>query len=180
MKKLLFLLVASGIALGILYAVFALFIRSPDKADNQPGETNPPASYRTGSDNTPREDTRTIPVRTANGNKIPVRDFRKDMLVEMFEGSNYKHYILRDTDSPSTAMYEILYAEEDGGFIVSLRQEPLRDTRLRAEMALVRHLGVSHEKLCDLALSVVVARDVSETYAGRQLGISNCPGSQPL
>lgn len=180
MKKTLFLLTIAGILLGILYASWVVFTQRYRKTDERPAQNNSPVYPRAGSDPAPPEDRNTILVRTIQGDKTPVRDFTKDALVEMFTGVGYTHFILRDTDSPATAAYEILYSVEDGGIIVSLRKEPLRETRLLAESALIRHLGISREKLCDLSISVTVARDVNEFYAGKKLGISNCQGSQPL
>lgn len=180
MKKLLFLITIAGILLGVLYVFFVVFPKRYKKNDTLPVQNDFPAPPRAGSTSIPPGDRDTIFVRSIRGDKISVRDFRKDALVEIFTGSNYTHYILRDTDSPATAAYEILYSADDGGIIVSLREEPLRETRLMAETALIQHLGVSREKLCDLSISVSVARDVNEFYAGKKLGISNCQGSQPL
>lgn len=179
MKKTLLLVAIIGIALGILYAFFMLFTGRSDETVRQPTGGNVSIPPRAGSRDIPQGqgNDRTILVRTATGAKISVRDFRNDLFAERIGDNNY---LLRDTNSSSTAIYEILYAGNDGGVIIALRKEPLRDTRLRAEAALTRHLNVSREKLCDLSISVSVARDVSAFYAGRELGISTCPGSQPL
>ena len=177
MKKTLLVLVIVGLAFGLLYALFVLFIGRSGETDSQPIGGNVAISPRAGPPDIPQGNDQTIPVRTVTGAKVSVRDFRNDPHVEEISDNNY---LLRDTDSSSTAMYEILYAGNDEGIIVALRKEPLRDTRLTAEMALMRHLNVSRERLCDLSISVSVARDVSAFYAGRELGISTCPGSQPL
>ena len=183
MKKIILFLALIIITLGILYALFVLFVQRSDKVIPQPPKDTSPVYPGKPAPFVPPQGS-TIPVRTRSGNTVPVRDFRSDPLVASFNDHNndprYIYYILRDTDSPATASYEIQYTSSDGGIIVSLRKEPLRNTRLVAEESLVQHLGVSREKLCDLAISVVVARDVNEFHAGRQLGVSSCQGSQSL
>ena len=179
MKKILLILVTIGVILAILYSLFALFGRESGDTDNPPvGITPPPFSgTATSTGNRPQGNNPIVFVRTVSGGRTPVRDFRKDQFVDAIADNNY---ILRDTDSPSTATFEILYSDNDGGVIVSLREEPLRATRIIAEEAFLRHMGITREKLCGLSISVAVARDVNEFYAGRELGISSCPGSVAL
>lgn len=184
MKKILSFLAIAVILLGILYIFFLWLAQSPGKTRIQPVESNPPVSLDKNPPAVLPQNINTVSIRTKSGASIPVRDFRNDPLVESFNDQdndpNYIYYIFRDTDSPSTATYEVLYSGNDKSIVVSLRKEPLRDVRFRAEIDLARHLNVDPEKLCDLSISIGVARDVNELYAGRELGISTCPGSQPL
>lgn len=175
-KKLILLLVLMAIMLGGLYGLYVFFSREPADIINPPTGTEfPPVA--TSTNNNPQGDNQTISIRTSKGGSTLVRDFRKDQFVEAIADGDY---VIRDTASESTTTFDILYASKDAGFIISLRKEPLRETRIVAETALMQHLGVSQEKLCDLVIFVGVARDINEFYAGQALGVSNCPGSQPL
>lgn len=171
MKKILVLSATIVVVLGTLYGFFALY---GTESEMPPAGIDLPILPGTNGD---PATSKAIPVRTATGKTMQVRDFRNDQFVEAIADNNY---ILRDTDSPSTATFEILYSGNDGGIIVSLREEPLRDTRRIAEEALMQHLLVSREQLCALAISIGAARDVNEFYAGEELGVSNCPGSKQL
>lgn len=177
MKKIVLLLITMAVVLGVLYVFFMLFTRKSNNANNPPTETNFPTSDGTGVNDNLQKSDQIIPVRTVAGDTVPVRDFRKDQFVEAIADNTY---ILRDTTSPNTATFEVLYFGSDGHIVISLRKEPLRDTRIIAETALMRHLNTTHEELCNFAISVRVARDINEFYAGQELGVSNCPRSQPL
>ena len=178
MKKILLILITIGVVLGLFYTFFVLFMNKSEKTDNNPPLViNLPPISGTSTNDFPAGNNQTIPVRTRSGDQTSVRDFRKDRFVETIPDNTY---ILRDTDSPSTATFEILYFGNGGGIIISLRNEPLQETRSSAETALIQHLGIAREKLCDLSISVAVARDVNTYYAGRELGISSCPGSLVL
>ncbi len=76
--------------------------------------------------------------------------------------------------------FHILYFPLDSSILVSLYAEPLGDTRLAAESALRTALGLSNSQLCSLLVSVRTSSDVNPYYAGKELGLSFCPGATVL
>lgn len=115
------------------------------------------------------------------GNNVMVRtlDFTKNPAVE----SNAQGaYALAGGLRPSAATtpYSTVYFAKDQSFVVSLLQEPLGSNRLAAEEALQKQLGIDQGAMCQLNYLVGVPAAVNETYAGKNLGFSFCPGATEL
>ena len=174
MKKISLLLGTVAVVGTILYGLSVLLGVWTDRTDDVPPGVDFPIVSNGENDGSPSGIVR---VRGASGEEIAVRDFRNDEFVEAV-GDDI--YILRDTAASATASFAIVYTTNDSAFTISLRKEPLGETRVLAEEALMRYLGVTRDRLCDLLIFVGVARDVNEFYAGQELGVSNCSGSQQL
>lgn len=80
----------------------------------------------------------------------------------------------------NTGDYQILYYPQNSGILISLFSEPLGPVRLAAESALRAALRLSDSQLCGLTVDVRTTADVSDTYSGRNLGLSFCPGATVL
>lgn len=76
--------------------------------------------------------------------------------------------------------FDILYYPAQSAFSITLLQEPLGQTRLAAEQALRATLKLTDTQLCKLSADIGTIGSVNETYAGRNLGLSFCPGSVKL
>jgi len=73
--------------------------------------------------------------------------------------------------------FKVIYFSESQTFIVSLITEPLGQSRNKAEQFILRTLGVSQEEMCLLSYEVLVPSGINETYSGKNLGFSFCPGA---
>lgn len=80
----------------------------------------------------------------------------------------------------NTGDFHITYYPQNWGILVSLYAEPLGSVRIAAENALRTSLGLSDSQLCKLTIDVRTSADVSDTYSGRNLGLSFCPGATTL
>jgi hypothetical protein len=115
------------------------------------------------------------------GNGVMVRtlDFTKDPSVENNSQGVYAlSGGLRPT--PNATPYSTLYSVGDQSFVVTLLQEPLGSNRLVAEQTLQKQLGIDQAAMCQLNYFVGVPSAVNETYAGKNLGFSFCPGAAEL
>ena len=61
-----------------------------------------------------------------------------------------------------------------------IQAEPIGTVRKTAEQALKNRLGLPDAQICNLDTQVWVNPGTNDTYAGRDLGISFCPGSIKL
>jgi hypothetical protein len=73
--------------------------------------------------------------------------------------------------------YRISYHVAGQSFLVALLQEPLRAARTKAEADLLARLGISALEACRLRLLVVTPAEVSAVYAGKNIGLTGCPGA---
>lgn len=176
----------------ILLGVAALaytFLRT----DTPPAPANPGAGgvyfpgTGTGTLGTPGADRQLM---LATGEQILVNDFIANGVT--FEdpantGSYYLagklDYCLEDGTCPDTKTpeFSILYLEDGQNLIVSLNEEPLRDSRLKAERYLMEALGISRQQMCSLSYTVGTTVSVNEVYGSiTNLGFSFCPDAVQL
>ncbi|OGC80805.1 hypothetical protein A2943_02940 [Candidatus Adlerbacteria bacterium RIFCSPLOWO2_01_FULL_51_16] len=120
-------------------------------------------------------------ITTVTGNQIAVKDFKKDPAT-VADTNNVGHYYLSGgvDIGNSNNSYSILYIESDQSFNVTLLEEPLGDTRTKAEAELIQKLGISKNDMCFLRYVVGTPYWVNEIYAGKNLGFSFCPGATQL
>lgn len=76
--------------------------------------------------------------------------------------------------------YSTLYYQDNEAISVTLYKYPLAETRLKAEENLLAKLGISRADLCKLNIEVGVTGSVNLELAGKNLGVSSCPGSVDL
>lgn len=112
-----------------------------------------------------------------DGTQVEVRDFLKDTSVVKW-GDSY--VIAEDVDVKRDLYYQIFYFPMDRSISVALLQEPLSLSRNLAERALHERLMLSQDVLCKLDINVSTPSFVSDTFSGRDLGLSFCPGAIQL
>lgn len=164
-----------GIAVLLLLVgglVFFFFFRtSGPQPEENPGEVTFPGSENGGSD-VPKSFT----IFLSDGSERTVPNFTLENQPEVASPENG----FQVAGDASTGDFQILYFPSESYFLVSLFVEPLGQTRREAEAALREKLGLSDADLCALHSDVTTSADVNEMYAGRNLGLSFCPGSVAL
>jgi hypothetical protein len=76
--------------------------------------------------------------------------------------------------------YQTEYFAETKEFRILLFRFPLQDTRARAQKYFLQKLNVTEAEACLLRVTVMVTPDVSQSLAGKDLGMSFCPGNTDL
>lgn len=92
-------------------------------------------------------------------------------------------YCLEDGSCPNAGSindFSIVFSEADQAFTVTLLAEPVGATRLAAEQYLLTQLGLPKEQACALRYHIGVPYWVNESFTGRNLGFSFCPGAIKL
>ena len=151
------------------------FTKSPTP---EPTVTTFPASDGV-SKNPIQESADQVLLQSRDGTPFPVRNFLND--ADTYELSDDGIYIIGErSEAVVGQQYRIFYDTRDNSIIVSLRSEPLSISRDLAEAELRASTGLSATQLCNALIVVNVPREVSPTYAGRDLGLSFCQGSSRL
>ena len=172
-KKLLII----GLVLGIIVLLIAIFQMKPDSTRTT--EIQDQENFEAYNNKyvepemTPKGE---LAIETVSGSKISVPDIRTNLETVTFDGQDFKFYDSGD----GSAAYELLYFSGDSSFLISLESEPLRDARNAGEIKLLDKLGISAAEACQLKIRVATNIRVSEMYAGKELGLSFCPGSVAL
>ncbi|QQS21080.1 MAG: hypothetical protein IPL87_00900 [Candidatus Moraniibacteriota bacterium] len=74
--------------------------------------------------------------------------------------------------------YDIAFYEQGAVFRISINVGPIDTVRKTAENEFLRKLGISQEEAYKLNTYVGVSKEVDETYAGRNIGLSFCNPSR--
>ncbi|MDB5265787.1 MAG: hypothetical protein JWM39_500 [Parcubacteria group bacterium] len=170
MKKL-GIIIAVFIVILIVLGVFAFVLSNMNKGIvNQ--APNPFASTTSGNispSQTP------LPLTLTDGSSLSVPDFTKQ---------NQPSVAGPDTGyqaaGSSAGDYQILYFPQGSYFLISLLNEPIGATRLAAQGALESKLGLTDAQMCKLNIEVRTTIAVNDTFGGKNLGISFCPGATKL
>lgn len=117
----------------------------------------------------------TVAITLTDGSTVTIPDFSTTEQPEAASETN-GFQVAGAADSS----FQIVYFPQDSGFIVTLNKEPLGEARRAAEDALRARLGLSNEDLCKLRADVGTTYSVSSAYAGKNLGLSFCPGAVTL
>lgn len=116
-----------------------------------------------------------LELQLRDGSQIAIPDFTKENQPPTANAeSGYQ------VAGSNTSDFQILFYPQNSGILISLLAEPLGAVRLAAEDALRAKLGLSDSQLCRLTVDVMTPGDVNFTYAGRNLGLSFCPGAVTL
>lgn len=191
-------LISSAVVVLLVLASLLLWIRThPAQTPRVVVQTEGSAGNVPSSDenttflpNAPRQDTgqasstpyapRTVPIPLANGGTVMVKDFSVTAIPDKNnKGISY----LAGEDAGGVIAgtpYVIEFISSDYSFTIGLLQVPLGGTRKQAESDLMKQLGISAQEMCMLHYVVLVPFDISEQYAGRNLGFSFCPGAVRL
>lgn len=121
-----------------------------------------------------------VEAATKSGGVITVTDFKKDPETQSYPNNSLYYLSGGLTPSPTKTAFSIFYAVADKSFHITLLREPIRETRASAEQTLLKKLGITEVQACSLAIYVGVPISVNEYFAGRELGLSFCPGAEAL
>ena len=189
MKRL--LIIIAILALVVVGAVAFYFYAN--RSDQPSGESPIPAvtplfPVGGGGDEPPVRGTLTI--QTVSGTTLEVRDFTRDpeVLADAVNPGSYVlagelGYCLPDGSCPFASDvrdFSITYTEDYQAFTITLLKEPVGETRRAAEGFLREKLALNDANLCLLRYHIGVPSFVNETYTGRNLGFSFCPGAVKL
>lgn len=96
--------------------------------------------------------------------------------------SDYEFRVIAGGETGSYTVSYLPYDKQSSQveFNVRLNKLPLAKSRLEAEDALRNVLKINNKELCNTDISVWVLGPVSETYSGRNLGLSFCSNAEVL
>lgn len=173
-KIIIFILIAGGIGLVSVYFVLQGVANTLSPTD----ETSSTFVYDENFwlSNLPAH-SETLTVGTKNGERVPARNFLNDNSVVELGTDFYRVFEIADPDGPIGAGY---FYNDDGGFILLIEREPLSFARSILENQLQQKLQFNQFQMCQLKILVQTTRYVNENFAGRNLGLSFCPGSVTL
>lgn len=171
MKRSIVIGIALVLILSVLLGAYVVIHRMAAPAGQQPSGQNPFAST-TGQGTGSVGD---LQVMLTDGTKTSIPDFTKQNQPPI-AGPDTGYQVAGSVDGA----YQTLYFPQDSYFLISLLGEPLGQNRIAAENALRDKLGLSDEQLCKLNVEVRTTSGVNDTYAGKDLGLSFCPGATKL
>lgn len=167
MKKIVIIFIILIFILGI--AFYFLFLRT--------SSPTPPPSQVNGFPITPpspppilpNPDQKTFIIETPAGG-IEVNNFIKDAQPQAND-----IFLLKET-----GLYAIYYDARFSSFSIILLAEPLISARQEAEIGILDIVRIDSGALCKLDISLTVPAAVNPNIAGKEYGISFCPGGIPF
>ncbi len=172
------LLLFGAVVLGLFAWLIIFLLRTGGSLP--PDEQLPDGSLPVWSGERPVfDDDDIVTVRSRSGTSFPFHDFLSDGDVEEWGDSN-TYLIGSALAVTGEPLYQIFYYTFDQSIGVALLGEPLAVARAAAEESLQRRLGIGGGDLCHLMIRVSVPNFVDPSLAGRELGISTCPGAVTL
>lgn len=85
-----------------------------------------------------------------------------------------------DCTAGNETEYNILFDSTSNAFTIALLEEPIGQVRRDAEQFLMADLGITQDQMCQLRAYVGTSYTVNESFTGRNLGFSFCPGAVKL
>lgn len=110
-----------------------------------------------------------------SGNRVPVRNFIKDLDTIPLANDFYE---VRYESDEGGDVGQIYYYSGAGNILILLDQNPLADSRVKMEEELKAMTELSEVELCDLDVVVTTDENINFEYAGKNIGLSFCPGSE--
>lgn len=160
------------LVVGVVVAIlFATVFKAAPVDDGEPGD---PFAPSLGGNSGQSPSSENLDITLSDGSSVTVPDFTANQPVWASKENGYQ------VAGTEYGAYQIIYFENGSGFLISIFQEPLGENRLKAEEELRSTLRLSDAQLCKLSIDVAVSDDANETYSGRNLGLSFCPGAVPL
>ena len=89
-------------------------------------------------------------------------------------------YISGELQTDANRGFSVAYSEVDGSFAIGITAKPLAEYRERASNYLLDVLQISEVEACKLNVYVGVTDDIDPKLAGKNFGLSFCPGSVQL
>ena len=129
----------------------------------------------------PRDSGTSVLLRTRDGKNVTVPDFTYTHPSVTYEETGRIYVFLTQTDDlvEKDPRYGITYGS-DSTFIIALLASPLSESRAAAEVAFKEFVPLPDSVLCALSVTVQVADTIDTQYAGKNVGLSFCPGALPL
>ena len=106
---------------------------------------------------------------------MPVRNFIKDLDTIPLANDFYE---VRYESDEGGDVGQIYYYSGAGNILILLDQNPLADSRVKMEEELKAMTELSEVELCDLDVVVTTDENINFEYAGKNIGLSFCPGSE--
>jgi hypothetical protein len=171
--KLLFMLLAAG---SVVFGVWYVMIYSPlQVVDDTPNEP-------TGVD-FPTPDVTEIPEPVINHSPNTIAT------TENQSTSDTPIVLHRDVKeiapdfyqmTADTAQYDVSYDQVSGNLTITLYGEDTKKSRASAEAYILKTLPYTQDEWCGFVVTVITNEFENPTWAGRNLGLSFCPGSVAL
>ncbi|HRH55447.1 MAG TPA: hypothetical protein PK609_01105 [Candidatus Paceibacterota bacterium] len=178
MKRAALVFFVLGLLICIALGAYLLLSNSSDpSAPTNPTTNGNPFSFSSGSVSSAD----TIALTLDSGATVSVLNFTKEDQPE-WAGDSAGYQVAGDADN-SSFLITYIPADDSGSqaqFLVALLSEPVGAARSSAEAALKTRLALSNSELCSLDVQVWTNADVNSMYAGKDLGLSFCPGSTQL
>lgn len=118
-------------------------------------------------------------ITALDGTKYRIPDPTLGKKSDMLDSGTYYQLTDNQETQGDNAQFEIIYGT-DSSIKIGLVKEPLKDSRLAAEVVLRKLFPLSDQELCKLDVFVSVPAMVNETFAGNNLGLSFCVGAMKL
>lgn len=179
---------------GVLYFVYTPVdtgdgITTPPVGLPTASSTNQGGGAQTGSISGGQISAPTITIGTYDGSAV-VLDFihNGETWADTLNQGSYllagsTGYCLADGSCPHGAQtddFTISYSNKDSFFNIVLLKEPLGSVRREAESFLQSRLGLVGKDICVLNYFVGTPYYVNQTFTGKNLGFSFCPGATKL
>ena len=129
----------------------------------------------------PRDSGALLVLTSKTGQIITVPDFtytHPSLEVEQ-SGITYV-YVTQDDDLKEADPYYSIVYGSNSSILIFLLAEPLTTARARAEEKLKEFIPIPEDVLCSLKVSVKTTDTINPMYAGKELGLSFCPGAVAL
>ena len=181
-----YLLTGSFVVIVLFLTVSYLFSGSKTVAPNPSPAELPMAGSAAPTSGT--SSGQSVVISTSGGGTVAVNNILNDPNT-IADPTNQGYYYVgyhpafgatSTTTTAGPVPYLIEYISATSYFNIEILQEPIGATRLAAEAYLAQHLGISQGSLCQLNYMVSVPYWVNQTYAGKNLGFSFCPGATVL
>jgi len=129
----------------------------------------------------PRDSGASVLLKTRDGKNVTVPDFTYTHPSVTYEETGLIYVFLTQTDDlvEKDSRYGIAYGS-DSTFIIALLTPPLSESRAAAEAAFKDFVPLPDSVLCSLAVTVQVTDTIESPYAGKNVGLSFCPGALAL
>ena len=113
--------------------------------------------------------TRYIPEEAPNG-RIKIGDVTMHNFVKNAQRIDAQN----DVFFINTPEYEVVYLNPFNEFLITIKQTPFDENRIRAEQDLLRTLDITEEDACKLQVTIGMPGFVDPEYTGRNFPLSFC------
>jgi len=160
--------IAFGLLL-ILAIILVISSKNKPARDSQPVPSQP-SFPRPTTFSTPPPGDEKMPVNTPKG-AVEINNLYKDPAKTLSQsGVGF----IRNPD------YYMSYYPEDQGFIITILNPNIEQSRIDAEKDFLQFVGITEEQACLLKVTLNVPFDVNAKASGPNYGLSFCPNGKPF